>query len=336
MLRRLLLSFLACAVPAWACSVPVFRYALEHWPADPFEAVVTQPAKLSELQQAALKELEESGANLTVRTIVSAEAQEPRVSVRFPHEGAELWTGSLTEVKQVLDSPARAEITKRLGEGESAVWVLLESGDKARDDAAFDTLQKRLEYLGGTLELPKLEAQDIANGLVSVAQEDLRLAFSILRVRRDDAAERLFVQMLLATERDLATTTEPIVFPVFGRGRALYALVGEGIKRETIDRAATFLIGKCSCEVKEKNPGADLLLAANWDAAVKAKSAPLPDLPTLAEIKKTAPVAVTIAGQATPAPTGGGWMNPAPQNLLAAGMVFLALSALSYLRRRRR
>ena len=55
--------------------------------------------------------------------------------------------------------------------------------------------------------------------------------------------------------------------------------MGDGIKRETIDRAATFLIGKCSCEVKEKNPGADLLLAADWDAAVKVKSAPPPDLP---------------------------------------------------------
>jgi hypothetical protein len=334
MLRRLLLSLLACAASVWACSVPVFRYALEHWEADPFEAIVTQGAKLSDTEQEQLKALEQSGANLKVRTIVSANTTAPRVSVRFPHEGAELWSGSLTDATHVLDSPVRKEIAKRLGEGESAVWVLLESGDTARDDAAFDTLEKRLAYLGGALELPKLEPQDIANGLVSVAQEDLRLEFSTLRVRRDEAAERLFVQMLLATERDLAQSKEPIVFPIFGRGRALYALVGEGIRRETIDRAATFLIGKCSCEVKEKNPGADLLLAADWDTAVKAKSAPPPDLPTLAEIAKTAPVAVTISGSAAPASSPGAKPQgamPALSGLLAfLGAIALLFAVKSY------
>ncbi len=335
--RRLLLSLLACAVSAWACSVPVFRYALEHWEADPFEAVVTQPAKLSDAAQEQLNALEQSGANLKVRTIVSAEATEPRVSVRFPHEGPELWSGSLADAAHVLDSPARQEITKQLSEGESAVWVLLESGDPARDDATFETLEKRLAYLGGTLELPKLEAQDIANGLVSVAQEDLRLEFSILRVSRADAPERLFVQMLLATERDLASSKEPIVFPVFGRGRALYALVGDGIKRETIDRAATFLIGKCSCEVKEKNPGADLLLAADWDAAVKAKSTPPPDLPTLAEIAKTAPVAVKIEGSESASPTREAQQLLkllSPDLMLIAGIIALLFAVKSFRRSR--
>lgn len=328
--RRFLLSLLVCAASAWACSVPVFRYALEHWDADPFEAVVTSREPLD---PEALRTLEESGANLKVRTIVSAEAQEPRVSVRFPHRETELWSGALAEVKQVLESPARAEIAKRLGEGESAVWVLLESGDKTRDDAALATLEERLAYLSTTLQLPKLEAQDIANGLVSVAQEDLRLAFSTLRVRRDDAAERVFVQMLLATERDLAQVREPIAFPVFGRGRALYALVGEGIKRETIDRAATFLIGKCSCEVKEKNPGADLLLAANWDAAVKAKSAPPPDLPTLAEIAKAAPVSVTISGAESVQPSKSGKVTTS--DYVAVGIGAALIAVVWWARRRR-
>ena len=58
------------------------------------------------------------------------------------------------------------------------------------------------------------------------------------------------------------------MIPVFGQGRALYALVGDGIKHETIDRAATFLIGKCSCEVREQNPGFDLLLASEIRFAV--------------------------------------------------------------------
>lgn len=330
MLRRLLLSFLSCAVPAWACSVPVFRYALEHWKPDAFEAVVTHREALD---AEALRGLEESGANLTVRSVVDATAQEPRVSIRFPHTKAELWSGPLAEAAAVLDSPARREVAKRIGEGQSAVWVLLESGDRARDDAAAKDVDERLEYLASTLELPKLEAQDIANGLVSIAQEDLRLEFSTLRLSREDAAERVFIAMLLGVERGLAELREPMVFPVFGRGRALYALVGDGIKRETIDRAATFLIGKCSCEVKEQNPGADLLLVANWDAAVKAKSALPPDLPTLAEIAQTAPVAVTVVGAEPIQPTQPGRVTTS--YYLAAGVGVLLIAVVWWVRRRR-
>jgi hypothetical protein len=111
--------------------------------------------------------------------------------------------------------------------------------------------------------------------------------------------------MLLGAEADLADATGPVVFPIFGQGRALYALVGEGIKHETIDRAATFLIGKCSCEVKEQNPGFDLLLAADWKALLAAQNAGIPDLPTMAELTKSAPVTVTISGGSQSAGSAG-------------------------------
>jgi hypothetical protein len=52
--------------------------------------------------------------------------------------------------------------------------------------------------------------------------------------------------------------------------------------------------------VKELNPGADLLFAANWDALVKEKGAAAPDLPTLAEIANAAPVTVSIQASETP------------------------------------
>jgi len=55
-----------------------------------------------------------------------------------------------------------------------------------------------------------------------------------------------------------------MAFPVFGRGRALYALVGDGINKETIGEACVFLATACTCMVKEQNPGTDLILAADW------------------------------------------------------------------------
>src|SRR5262245_15707935 len=75
--------------------------------------------------------------------------------------------------------------------------------------------------------------------------------------------------MLLATflgmEDDLHKRQEPIVFPVFGRGIALHALVGKGITEENIATAAGFLVGECSCEVRRLNPGVDLLMTADWE-----------------------------------------------------------------------
>ncbi len=306
------MGFLA-SLPAWACSVPVFRYALEHWAADPFQAVVFHRGALTGPQQTSARELGAEGlagrlhANISVRTIDldrdptrDAFGELPWLTVKFPQATRlkeSIYSGPLDAqaIEQLLDSPARREIAARLAQGESAVWVLLESGDRGKDTAAADLLESRLTYLATVLELPKLDAQDIANGLVSVAQEDLRLAFSTFHLSREDADEKLFVRMLLSAEADLSGAHEPIVFPVFGRGRALYALVGAGIKSETIDRAATFLIGKCSCQVKEQNPGVDLLLAANWEEAIRAQSAGAPDLPALADLTKSAPVTVTIS-----------------------------------------
>ena len=318
----LLLSAIFAATPLHACSVPVFRYALEHWQPDAFQAVVFHRGPLSETQRAWVRDLGADGlagklhANLSPRSVdlddnPSPEMLElsrasdtgalPWLVVRLPRSAKlarVVWSGSLGEetVPQLLDSPARKSIVERLCDGQSAVWVLLESGDGNADAAAAQLLEARLNDLVHTLTLPALDPNDIVNGLVSVAQGDLRLDFSMLRIARTDTAEQPFAQMLLGTEPDLKDTKEPIVFPVFGRGRALYAFVGAGIKRETIDQAASFLIGKCSCQVKELNPGTDLLLAANWDELVKAHSTAAPNLPPLSELTKFAPETVTFGG----------------------------------------
>jgi len=70
--------------------------------------------------------------------------------------------------------------------------------------------------------------------------------------------------MLLGSESDLAEKKEPMAFPVFGRGRVLYALVGAGVNADNVRRVGTFIGGECSCTVKHGNPGTDLLLVADW------------------------------------------------------------------------
>ena len=331
----LALGVIFCAIPAWACSVPVFRYALEHWAAAPFQAFLFHRGPLTDAQRAAARDLGPDGlagelhANISLRTVDLDEAPPPDLLelsraasatplpwlvVKFPASNrvsSTVWSAPLTakSAAQLLDSPARKQITEQLSEGASAVWVLLESGDAARDAAAAELLDTRLKHLASILQLPKLDAQDIANGLVSVGQEGLRLEFTLLRISRRDPQEQAFIQILLGAEMDLKDVKEPIVFPVFGQGRALYAIAGDGIRSETIDKAASFLIGKCSCQVKEQNPGTDLLLAADWKSLVAAQSAGIPDLPTMAVLTKSAPVIVKISADgdsSTPAKSQSG------------------------------
>ncbi len=282
MLPRSAILFLLASTSVFACSVPVFRYALEHWAADPYRVTVPHGTKL------------DGNFKATTTDVSKIELRQP-VSMRNEEV---IWSAEFNEanVKALVDSPARQQIAERLGAGESAVWVLLESGDKAKDDEANRFLDERLEYLSGVMELPKLDQQDVKNGLVSVPGDGLRLAFSTLRVKRDDAAESAFIAMLLASEPDLREIEEPIAFPIFGQGRVLYALVGRGIKVETIDRAAQFLIGSCSCQVKEQNPGVDLVMAVDWKQMVKDQAMPGQKLPELSEIADLLPQTVKIDG----------------------------------------
>lgn len=288
MLPRSAILFLFAATSAFACSVPVFRYALEHWEADAYRVTVPHGAKV------------EGKFNVT-------RADAPKIELRQPaimRNDEVIWSADFNEanVKMLEDSPARQQIAERLGAGESAVWVLLESGDKAKDDEAAKFLDERLEYLAGVMELPKLDQQDVKNGLVSVPGDGLRLAFSTLRVKRDDPAESAFIAMLLASEPDLREIEEPIAFPIFGQGRVLYALVGKGIKVETVDRAAQFLIGSCSCQVKEQNPGVDLVMAVDWKKMVKDQAMPGQQLPELSEIADLLPQTVKIGEESNPEP----------------------------------
>lgn len=314
--RCFTLLFLLAATSSLACSVPVFRYALEHWQADAYRVTAPKGLKLE--------------GNFVVTT-----AETTKIELRHPlsmRNDEAIWSADSTEAnaKKMVDSPARREIAERLANGESAVWVLLECGDKAKDDEAAKFLDERLEYLSGVMELPALDQQDIKNGLVSIPGDGLRLAFSTLRLKRDDPEEDAFVAMLLASEPDLRELhDQPMAFPIFGQGRVLYALVGKGIRVETVDHAAQFLIGSCSCQVKEQNPGVDLVMAVDWKKMVEEQSMPGQKLPELSEIADLLPQTLKIGDETAPkeATTASerGWMvGPLAAVAMIALIAFLS------------
>lgn len=273
----ILLALAAAAAPT--CNIPVFRYALERWPAAPYDVVAFHRGPLTDEQSSALNVLRQAGANLELDRVDVAEPLPPKrqrlleklkvpppclVAV-YPGTESIAWSGPLSaDAARVLtDSPARREVSKKLLDGDSGVWLLLDSGDAAKDAAAVDTLEKELRGLEKSLKLPHHAADDPP----LLSDVPVRVAFSIVRVQRSDPAEAAFVSTLMNSDTGL---NGPVVFPIFGRGRALWAMAGAGLNAQYIKEAGTFLTGACSCEAKEFNPGVDLLFAADWEAGLAA------------------------------------------------------------------
>ena len=221
-----------------------------------------------------------------------ADLPTPAMVLRYPAqrgpEGAVwpvVYSGRLDGkiARAIIDSPARQKIAKRLLSGDSSVWVLLESGDKAQDDAVAKMLETELARMNEELQIPEQSPTPDMGPYEDEVVVQLKLAFTMLRVSRTDPAEGMLVKMLLGSEEGLTELKEPIAFPIFGRGRALAAFVGKGINAENIEDASIFLVGRCSCQVKELNPGTDIMFSVNWDAALAGQPLmTMPPLPRLA------------------------------------------------------
>ncbi len=290
--RTIIILITFFILPPWsvfACSVPVFRYALERWPADYYEAVLFYRGQLNEDQKQLLNELRqedsETEAFLNLRILEVDIASFPDEKVKsllmseklpetlpvlalwYPWQRGRtppVWQGQFTPstVAALLQSPVRQKLAERLIEGQTAVWIFLESGNAGKDKAALQLLEQELET--ATLELKEM-AESMPDEL---GVPEVTYSFSILPVSRSDPNERMLLTLLLNSEPDLDEySDEPVMFPVFGRGRVLFALIGEGITADNIRETIAFLVGPCGCEIKMMNPGVDLLMAANWDAA---------------------------------------------------------------------
>lgn len=295
------------ATVAWACQVPVFRYALERWPADEYELLVLHDGSLDSSHEKTVQQLRDSqlaSANCGVKLMDVSKSDDKMIRTLWSDHGkngqpvlATLYPRTAQEVpdrlvsaalldedfaKVVIDSPIRRTIADRLVAGESAVWIFVPSGDAKQDKPALKTLTAVLRENEQSLELPEQEEIEEESELLEQVAIELKLDFSIVTLDRNDPKEKFLLQMLLASEPDLEELKEPMAFPVLGRGRVLYALVGKGIAEHTISLASRFIIGPCSCQVKNQNPGFDLLMATDWDTRIgKNKlSDPLPEPPS--------------------------------------------------------
>lgn len=274
-----------------ACDTPVYRYAMYRWEPAPYEIYYFHDQPLDEQAERVKGLVEEVSrsedkpvnafflpVSLTddpelkrippdVRKAWQAQEtrQVPTYWVVTPH-GRRLFQGALDEatLRAMWDSPARTGMAQQLADGKAGVLVLLEGSDAAANDSAEQVAKELVaEVAGGKIELylsPNEAMEDESDAAP-------RLEFGLTRISRTDPAEKWLVDALLSLEDDLRDeqfAAQPMIFAVFGRGRALPPFVGKGISRDNLLECVYFLTGACSCTVKEQNPGMDLLFAEDW------------------------------------------------------------------------
>lgn len=283
-----------------ACDVPVFRYALERWPVDYYIALVVEDSPLSGEEKAALAKLSKVGfhgtgeLNLAVEKVsreelnktpyadsvpVAKKGEKNSLNLIYPvstRNTKPLWTGPITaeSVGKIIGTPYRKKLSEIIIKGASGVFVLLESGNKLKDKKVKDLLINEIKRLNKSYELPEsvVDADseetpsDLSNKLMS--RIPFKIEFSLLTLSRTGGDEVLTSSLLGLGENLHELRDEPMVFAVYGRGRSFEPMIKDEISVETLEQISAFFCGKCSCQVKDQNPGTDLLLLIDWDKEI--------------------------------------------------------------------
>jgi hypothetical protein len=293
---------------ARACSTPVYRYAMYRWFPAPYTIFYFHDSEPSEADLVVHKLIEgyadyekADPANIDLVSIDMAKDPELKRLPPFLRKawqegndgslpgymvvsplGDNLHRGKLTtdHVKALVESSARAEIVKQIEVGKTCVYVMLTCSDEAKNKKAEEAAKKAIkvvqsgevEFYDG--ELPYWGEEEEEEGDDAKKAKDKKPTHTIgwLKVDRKSKTENWLVSSLLSVEYDLAEIDEPMIFAVFGRGRALPPYVGKGVTEDNLLDYFAEVTGACSCTVKDQNPGMDLLIKYDWDSVAEKMS----------------------------------------------------------------
>lgn len=299
LLSASLLTMLACAWVA-ACDTPVYRYAMYRWEPAAYEVYhfhagdADSAFKAVHEQLRAAQQHETSPANVAVRLVDATDdgqlqnlpreirklreqhAATPLTIVTNPL-GIEVFQGDLDsqQTSLLLQSTApRNELTKLLSAGHAGLFVLVPGNDADLNAAAEQSLATLVaDVNSGKVELGRKPSAANPLSDANANADSAKPTIAKLTLTRESLASQdpWLLKSLMAVESDLYDfVAEPMVFVVYGRGRALPPFIGKGITPTNLVDIAEFITGACSCTVKEQNPGVDLLLAYDWQSAAAA------------------------------------------------------------------
>lgn len=317
-----------------ACAEPVFRYAMRKWETMSYSVLVPMEdlalgKALKSLPQDRFPNAEFSSATQAKTLRVFAPWEQNRDLV--------MWQESLTPktLENIIDSPRRRELTKRLMAGEAGVFVLLHQGKAQVLEEQIHSWLKKAEMAAKEYQKAEAQAESVEPKLseesISEIAAPVPIRFSLLSFEASEANEAFFAANLLAASGVSEKTTDPVLIAVFARGRVLPAISGKELTENTLAEECAFLYGPCSCTVKEQCPGQELLISADWESA-----APPEDLPPLTGLGSSVPLSASHSTGATSVVSMT--IVAAPMGLLGIGLalvlIVLAVASIFILRRK--
>ncbi len=287
-----------------ACDTPVYRYAMYRWLPAPYEVYCFHRGELNEAGQAVKEAIEQANqaqdnpANVVFLPVdmdkdpelksvppdvkkaweAKTDEQLPSFLISSPmppfnpntEMPVHVYAGELSKevMPSLFHSPARKQMADQLAQGKAGVFVFLPGKNPEANKKAEKVIQGVVDDVAsGKVQLYVSPALAYAAEDQGGEPEIPATEVGFVKIDRDDPAEQWFVRCLLTLEYDLKETDEPILFTVYGRGRALFSCLGDGIHEDNLLQDIEFITGACSCTVKEQNPGVDLLVQYDWEAA---------------------------------------------------------------------
>ena len=311
MKRAIALFLFLFQIMTFACDVPVFRYALERWERDLYKVFVIHYGELQGIDKARFEEIKKSTigfgghTNLVTFNVDLSNENEannfyttyptlknikpkdkPQMVLLYPNITQvyyPVWQGDLNEgnISDLLNSEATGELMKGILQGYSATFLLMESGEKNKDEQAAQEVQKAMKKLKDKLEIPEgivqsdgevtggkltaYEAASIDPSNVLKSGIPLKIDFHMVRMPKN-SSNPIFRAILAKVFKMDSKEEEPRLFAFFGRGRLLGPMVGDEITVKHISQLSAYLCSACSCQVKRQNPGMDFLTTLNWSS----------------------------------------------------------------------
>ena len=249
------LSFIVFA--AYACTTKVSEWTMQNYTPDDYQLIYFSNEKISEKIADKINQLKvrPEKVNIQIDTINTSNFKNRNENIlyKLTNKSPEsFWVlfyknrlfdqyESIIDFQNFYKSPQRDKISNYLKQGNLCVLLYLETKNESIN----------------------LKNKTIIEKYISSSK--LGKIIKVVKLKRDDINEKMFIHLLLNVESDLTSLNEPMLFGIFGRFRVLEPLVGAGISEENINYLIQFLSADCSCVVKDGMPGIDMLYINEWE-----------------------------------------------------------------------
>ncbi|MCK5853027.1 hypothetical protein KAH27_08375 [bacterium] len=272
---KIFFYLLLLSTGAFACSVPVFRYALEYWYPDPYQLILTYDFDETNNNQKVFSELKKYVGNRSfIIKKIKSKNSSSKIVLKYPANKRiknTVWEAPLSKqnLDNILQSPVRKKLINKIVNGDSLVFLLLEGNNPKQNDQIANIILKNIPILEKEIKLPH-EYADIPKEDLQIYDTNIVFKLSMMRLSRTNSEENVFINVLTKSlPVSIYKKSQPIVFPVFGRGRMLAAIREKNLNTETLRRWCEYIAGECSCEIKSRNPGFDTFIPIGWNLEEK-------------------------------------------------------------------